>query len=80
MKSPSARKRKTVIVGDSIVNGLQQHKLARAAKQDVTVKFFPGSTVGDMSDYVKPILRESQTILFYMWEQMIPPKEKRPKL
>jgi lysophospholipase L1-like esterase len=57
VKSPSARKRKTVIVGDSIVKGLQQHKLARAAKQDVTVKCFPGSTVGDMSDYVKPILR-----------------------
>ncbi|CAB4007177.1 Hypothetical predicted protein [Paramuricea clavata] len=45
VKSPSAKKRKTVIVGDSIVKGLQQHKLRRAVKQDVTVKRKPDNII-----------------------------------
>ena len=37
--------KKTIIVGDSIVKGLQQHKFAKAAKQNVQIKCFPGATV-----------------------------------
>jgi lysophospholipase L1-like esterase len=59
--------KKTVIVGDSIVKGLQQHKLSKAAKQNVGVKFFPGATVGDMSDYIKPVLRRKpDTVILYV--------------
>ena len=51
------KNRRTVVVGDSMVKGLHQHKLTKATKQNVGVKCFPGSTVGDMSDYIKPVLR-----------------------
>ncbi|CAB3980684.1 RNA-directed DNA polymerase from transposon BS [Paramuricea clavata] len=60
--------KKTVIVGDSIVKGLQQHKLSKAAKQNVGVKCFPGATVGDdMSDYIKPVLRRKpDTVMLHV--------------
>ena len=59
--------KKTVIVGDSIVKGLQQHKLSKAAKQNVGVKCFPGATVGDMSDYIKPVLRRKpDTVILHV--------------
>ena len=58
---------KTVIVGDSIVKGLQQHKLGKAAKHNVGVKCFPGATVPDMNDYVKPVLRKKpNTIILHV--------------
>ena len=58
---------KTVIVGDSIVKGLQQHKLGKAAKHNVGVKCFPGGTVQDMNDYVKPVLRKKpDTIILHV--------------
>jgi hypothetical protein len=54
-------------VGDSIVKGLQQHKLSKAAKQSVGVKFFPGATVGDMSDHIKPVLRRKpDTVILHV--------------
>ena len=53
----AVKKRKTVIVGDSLVKGLNQYKLAKSSKQNVGVKCFAGATVGDMSDYIKPVLR-----------------------
>ena len=67
-KSKSHTKRqKTIIVGDSIVKGLQQHKFAKAAKQNVQIKCFPGATVQDMNDYVKPVLRKkSDTIILHV--------------
>ncbi|CAB4008485.1 Hypothetical predicted protein [Paramuricea clavata] len=74
-KSPASKRqqarvqnnKKTVIVGDSIVKGLQQHKLSKAAKQNVGVKCFPGATVGDMSDYIKPVLRRTpDTVILHV--------------
>ncbi|CAB3984346.1 Scavenger receptor cysteine-rich type 1 M130, partial [Paramuricea clavata] len=74
-KSPASKRqqarvqnnKKTVIVGDSIVKGLQQHKLSKAAKQNVGVKCFPGATVGDMSDYIKPVLRRKpDTVILHV--------------
>lgn len=40
-----------------MVKGLYQHKLAKSANQNVGVKSFAGASVGDMSDYIKPVLR-----------------------
>ncbi len=36
---------------------MNQYKLAKSSKQNVGVKCFAGATVGDMSDYIKPVLR-----------------------
>ena len=55
----SKGKGKTVIVGDSIVKGLDQYKLSRASKQNIGVRCFPGATVQDMKDYIRPILRRN---------------------
>ena len=52
------KKQKTAIVGDSLVKGLHQHRLAKSANQNVGVKCFAGATVGDISDYIKPVLRK----------------------
>ena len=47
----------TVIIGDSIIKGLRRDLLSRAAKRRVTVRSFPGATVGDMKDYLQPSLQ-----------------------
>jgi hypothetical protein len=46
----SKGKGRTVIVGDSIVKGLDQFKLSRATKQNIGVRCFPGATVQDMKE------------------------------
>ncbi|CAB4022257.1 Scavenger receptor cysteine-rich type 1 M130 [Paramuricea clavata] len=79
-KSRTAKKRGTVIVGDSMVKGLHQHKLANSVNQNVGVRCFPEATVLDMSDYIKPVLhREPDNILYYMWKQMTGKPEKQRK-
>ena len=48
----------TVIIGDSIIKGLRRDLLlSRAAKRRVTVRSFPGATVGDMKHYLQPSLQ-----------------------
>jgi hypothetical protein len=55
------------LVRTLFVKGLQQHKLSKAAKQNVGVKCFPGATVGEMSDYIKPVLRRKpDTIILHV--------------
>ena len=46
----------TIIVGDSIVKGLRNDFLSRAAKRRVTVRSFPGATTTDMEHYLQPSL------------------------
>ena len=61
------KRQKTVIVGDSIVKSLQQHKLAKAAKHNVGVKCVPGAIYQDMNDYAKPVLRKKpNTIILHV--------------
>ena len=48
-------------MGDSIVSGLDEHLLSR--KRKVKVKCFPGATVDDMYDNMKPILRRNPEYL-----------------
>jgi hypothetical protein len=43
------------------VKGLDQFKLSRATKQNIGDRCFPGATVQDMKDYIKPILRHVGT-------------------
>ena len=57
-KNPK-KKHRSVIIDDSIVKGLDQHKLSRSTKQNVGVRCFQGATIQDMRDYLKPILRRN---------------------
>ena len=43
-----------LVVGDSMLNGVEERKMPSYVK----VRNFPGSTVRDMYDYVKPLLRK----------------------
>ena len=47
----------TVIIGDSIIKGLRRDLLSSVAKRRVTVRSFPGATVGDMKHYLQPSLQ-----------------------
>ena len=61
-KSRTAKKQGTVIIGDSMVKGLHQHKLVNSVNQNIRVKCFAGATVVDMSDYIKPVLRRKPVL------------------
>ena len=50
----------TVIVGDSILNGIVEEKLCGQGRL-VKVKRFPGSTVDDLSHHIIPIIRKKPT-------------------
>ena len=46
----------TVIAGDSIIQHIRGWSISRSNK--VVVKSFPGATIEDMEDFVKPLLRK----------------------
>ena len=52
----AAKKLVTVICGDSIIKHVHGWKLTENKK--VVVKCFPGATVEDMEDFIKPIIRK----------------------
>ena len=56
----SRRKTTTVIAGDSLIKNIIGAKMS-ASDQDnyFVVKHFPGATVSDVEDYVKPLVRRS---------------------
>lgn len=57
----------TIIVGDSMIKGLRPDKISRSVKHKVQVKSFPGSTVEDLSDYIKPSLkRKPKNIIIHV--------------
>ena len=60
-----------VIIGDSIIKGLRRDLLSRAAKRRVTVRSFPGATVGDMKHYFQPSLKlkPREIVLTPCWYQ-----------
>ena len=51
-----ARKPVAVIAGDSIIQHIRGWSISRSNK--VVVKSFPGATIEDMEDFVKPLLRK----------------------
>ena len=50
-------KNTTLIVGDSIVSGIEENRKSCHWKK-VKVKSFPGATIEDMYDYIKPLLKK----------------------
>ena len=47
----------TLIVSDSIVSGIEENRIFSQWRK-VKVKSFPGATIGDMYDYIKPLLKK----------------------
>ena len=47
----------TLIVGDSFLSGIDERRIAKRDKK-VKVKNFPGATIDDMYDYIKPLLKK----------------------
>ena len=47
----------TIIIGDSTMKGLRHGKITKSVNHKSQVKCFPGSTVNDMVDYIKPFLK-----------------------
>ena len=44
----------------SVIIGILDHqKLSRSTKQNIEVRCFPGATIQDTRDYLKPILRRN---------------------
>ena len=48
----------TLIVGDSMVGGVQESRLTNLKAK---VRKFPGATISDMHDYLKPLLKKKPT-------------------
>ena len=49
-------KNTVLIVGDSMLSNINERMLSR--KYTIKVNIFPGATVSDMFDYLKPLLKE----------------------
>ena len=48
----------TLVVGDSMIQGLEENKLKR---YNAKIRSFPGSTIDDLYDYIKPLLKKKPT-------------------
>ena len=49
--------RSVLVAGDSMLKNLNHHKISKSTNTRVHVKAFPGATVRDMEDHIKPGLR-----------------------
>ena len=47
----------TLIVGDCMFSGIEERRISKSDRK-VKVKNFPGATIDDMYDYIKPLLRK----------------------
>ena len=55
-----------LIVGDSIVSGIEENRISRQWRK-VKVKSFPGATIEDMYDHIKPLLKKCpKNIILYI--------------
>ena len=48
----------TLIIGSSIINGIQEHKLR---KYKAKIRAFPGALVDDLYDYITPLLKKKHS-------------------
>ena len=48
----------TLVVGDSMIQGIEENKLKRYKAK---IRSFPGSTIDDLYDYIKPLLKKKPT-------------------
>ena len=51
-------KNTALIVGDSMISGIDQQRLSIKGRI-VKVRSFPGATMNDMYDYIKPLLKKA---------------------
>ena len=51
-----------LIAGDSILNGIEESRLKR--KYPAKVRAYPGASIGDMYDYLTPLLKKEPTFIF----------------
>ena len=74
--SSSRPREKVAVVGDSMIKFIQPRKLSR--KFDVSAHCFPGATVQDMNDYIKPVLqRKPDKIVLHVGTNNL--RDDRPK-
>ena len=74
--SSSRPREKVAVVGDSVIKFIQPRKLSR--KFDVSAHCFPGATVQDMNDYIKPVLqRKPDKIVLHVGTNNL--RDDRPK-
>ena len=59
------RKNLTLIVGDSMISGIDQQHLSIKGRI-VKVRYFRGETINDMYNYIKPLLKKSLIMSSYM--------------
>ena len=58
-------KRTVLIVGDSIISGVDERRISH--RNNTKVRVFPGATVDDMFDYIKPLLLKApDTIIVHV--------------
>ena len=77
-KVASNKKRSTVILGDSIIKDVEQHKIRKGLnnKERVFVKHFPGATVDDMKNYIIPSKKyENDLVILHMGTNDLKDKE-----
>lgn len=56
VEPPVSKRKNTIILGDSIVSKIEGWKMSNKENR-VSVRSFPGSTVEDMSDYIRPTIK-----------------------
>ena len=59
------RKNTTLIVGNSMISGIDQQLLSVKGRI-IKVRSFPGSTINDKYDYIKPLLKKTPIVSSYM--------------
>ena len=55
----------TLIVGDSRLPGIDERRISKKDRK-VKVKNFPGGTIDDMYDYIKPLLKKCPDIMLHV--------------
>ena len=51
----------TLIVGDSMLLGIDENRLSGIKKKSIKVRPFSGASIEDMMDHIKPLIRKSPT-------------------
>ncbi len=65
-KDPAKKTNRVItIIGDSTIKDVQSHKMRKRLKPNerLYVKSFPGATIEDMVDYVRPTMRRSPDLI-----------------
>ena len=70
-------RRSTVIIGDSVISGLKGWRMSDK-NNIVRVRSFPGATIDDMNDYIKPTTRaQPDNLIIHIGTNNLPSDEPR---